>query len=303
MLNVLISGGSGFVGKHLSKKLSEKGYHVSILTRKKRPSFKYVQWIWDLNEEYIEKGAIESAHYIIHLAGENISERRWTKKRKREIIDSRTKTAALIYKKVQKENKNLKAFISASAVGYYGAITTDKIFEESDNAANDFIGKVCQAWETSADQFTNLGIRTVKIRTSVVLAANEGALKKMIFPTKLGLGSPIGNGKQYLPWIHINDLCEIYIKAIEDPGMTGPVNAVAPEFTNNKEFMKTLAEVLDKPFWFPSIPKFFMKIIFGEMACILNEGSRISSKKIVKNGFIFRHATLKKTLMSIFSDL
>ena len=170
----------------------------------------------------------------------------------------------MIFEKLKENTNQVKAFISASAIGYYGTISTDKIFSETDAPANDFLGETCQQWEQSADRFEELGIRVVKIRTGVVLAKHGGALAKMITPINLGIGSAIGNGRQYLPWIHIEDLCDIYIKAIEDTQMKGAYNAVAPDHKTNRDFTETLAHVLRKPFWFPNIPTIIMKIIFGK---------------------------------------
>lgn len=291
METVLITG-KGLVANYLGAQLLAQGYHVKYLSRTASDQ----TYTWNIDKGYIDENAISFADYIIHLAGANISEKRWTAKRKKEIIDSRTKSTQLIFKEVKKQNKNLKAFISASAVGYYGAITSDKIFKEDDPPANDFLGEVCNQWEQAADNFKSLGIRTVKVRIGVVLTEQGGALEKMIPPVKMGIGSAIGAGKQYLPWIHIDDLCSIFIKALEDVKMKGAYNAAASDFKTNKEFTKTLAQVLNKPFWVPSIPAIIMKIMFGEMAVILLEGSRISADKIKGTGFKFKFTDLKNAL-------
>lgn len=298
METVLISGGTGLVGKHLTKSLKEKGYRVAILSRDKTdPDF--LTYTWDVEKKEIEQAAIESADYIIHLAGANIGEKAWTTERKKLIIDSRIKTAELIFEKTKEIKNNIKAFISASAVGYYGAVTSDKIFHEQDPPAGDFLGETCKLWEQATDKFNNLGIRTVKIRTGLVLSQNGGALEKMVIPAKLGFGSAIGSGKQYMPWIHISDLCNIYIKAIEDLKMTGAYNAAAPEHLSNKDFNKTLASVLHKPFWFPAVPAFVMKILFGKMSVILLKGSRVSSEKIMKAGYHFSFPGLRAALSDL----
>jgi len=300
MTKVLITGGSGLVGKELSKKLIEKGYEVLILSRNKsRPEIPNTYY-WNPEKEEIDSEAIANTDYIIHLAGANIGEKRWTTKRKQEILDSRVKTAELLLKKINETQAKPKAFISASATGYYGAITSDKTFVETDTPANDFLGKTCLNWEESADKFAETGIRTVKIRTGLVLTKKGGALEKMLVPVKLGLGSPIGSGKQYMPWIHIDDLCNIYMKAIEDTKMEGAFNAVAPEHITNKEFMKTLAEVLKKPFWFPNIPSFVLKIVFGEMSKIVLKGSKVSSEKIIKVDYRFEFTNLKDAFDDLF---
>ena len=298
METVLISGGTGLVGTQLTKKLKENGYRVAILGRDKSDSDE-LTYTWDVEKNEMEKGAIESADYIIHLAGANIGEKAWTTERKRLIIDSRVKTAKLIFEKTKEIKNNIKAFISASAIGYYGAVTSDKIFHEEDSPGNDFLGETCRLWERAADNFNDLGIRTVKIRTALVLSEHGGALEKMATPAKLGFGSAIGSGKQYMPWIHIEDLCNIYIKALEDLKMTGPYNAASPEHTTNKDFNKTLASVLHKPFWFPAVPAIVMRVLFGKMSAILLKGSRVSSAKIIKAGFHFKFRNLRGTLSDL----
>lgn len=304
MATILISGGSGLIGRHLCKKLKEKGYNVAILSRTKQPNNNSdIQiYTWNLDKKEIEKKALETADYIIHLAGANIWDKRWTTKRKQLIIDSRVKTGQLIFDKIKENKHKLKAFISASAVGYYGAITSDKIFSETDPPADDFLGETCRQWEQSADRFEELGVRTVKIRTAPVLTKQGGALAKMITPVKMGIGSAIGNGKQYLPWIHINDLCGIYIKAIEDMQMNGAYNAVAPDHRANEDFIRTLARVLKKPFWFPNIPAIAMKIIFGRMSEVVLKGSRVSSDKIRKAGYIFQFPDLENALTDLVGE-
>jgi len=299
MDKVLITGGTGLVGKHLSEKLKEKDYSVVLLSRKKNVETEISTYSWDLDKEEIQTGALESVDYIIHLAGANIGEKRWTAKRKKQIIDSRIKSSGLIYDKIKHKEIKPKAFISASAIGYYGAITAEKVFYETDLPASDFLGETCRLWEQSADKFKNSDTRVVKIRTGVVLAEQGGALSKMIVPVKLGFGSAIGSGKQYMPWIHIDDLCNIYIKAIEDIQMSGAYNAVAPQHTTNVEFTRALASILKKPFWFPAIPAFMLKMIFGEMAEMLLRGSRVSSEKIIKAGYKFKFANLQAALTDL----
>lgn len=302
MTTILITGGTGLVGRFLSKKLKDKGYSVAILGRESQKVAGIITYTWGIDKNEIEKEAIEKADYIIHLAGANISESRWTAKRKKIIIDSRVKSAQLIFETLKENTNQVKAFISASAIGYYGAISTENIFSENDPPANDFLGETCRQWEQSADRFEELGIRAVKIRTGVVLANHGGALAKMITPIKLGIGSAIGNGSQYLPWIHIEDLCDIYIKAIEDSQMNGAYNAVAPDHKTNRDFAETLAHVLKKPLWFPNIPAIVMKIIFGEMSAILLKGSRVSSEKIKNAGYKFKFAKLEGALVNLLVE-
>ena len=297
MATVLISGGTGLIGKQLTKLLIKKGYTVNILSRNKtsNPNIFY----WNIEQNFIEEEAIKTCDYIIHLAGANIAEKRWIKSRKQLLIDSRAKTANLLFEAVKKWNPSLKGFISASGIGYYGAITTTKKFTEEDKPANDFISKICVKWENASNQFNALNIRTIILRTGVVFAKKESALQKIVMPIKFGFGSAIGTGKQFMPWIHITDLCEMYVTAIENSNLTGIYNAIAPEAVTNKEISKTIASVLKKPFWLPNIPSFLAKIIFGEMAVILLEGSKVSSKKIEKTGFQFKYSNIIDTLNNL----
>ncbi|MDP1747413.1 MAG: TIGR01777 family oxidoreductase [Bacteroidota bacterium] len=299
MLTILISGGTGLVGKHLSVKLKERGYRVAVLSRTSKKGIDIPAFAWDIEKKQIHKEAIETADCIIHLAGAAITKKRWTAKRKQLIIDSRVKSGQLIFDKV-KENKNkLKVFISASAIGYYGAITTEKVFVETDPPANDFLGETCKEWERSADRFEELGIRTVKIRTGIVLSKQGGALEKMVTTVKMGIGSPLGSGKQYMPWIHIDDLCGIYIKAIEDTQMNGVYNAVAPDHKTNMDYVKILARKLEKPLWLPNVPSIAIKIIFGSMSEIILKGSRVSSEKIRAAGYNFLFPDLESALTDL----
>jgi len=302
MAHILISGGSGLVGKALCTKLRDKGHDVAILSRNKDIRASHKSFYWDPESNEIDPEAITTSDYIIHLAGANIAEKSWTPKRKNVLLESRVRSAKLIFNEVKRQNKNLKAFISASAIGYYGLITSERIFSEGDRPADDFLGRTCQKWEEAANQFCELGVRTTILRTGLVLDKQGGALSKMLIPVKMGLASPLGNGKQYLPWIHIDDLCEIYIKAIEDNTMKGAYNAVAPEHHTNLSFTKTLAQVLKKPFWFPNIPTFLIKSLLGEMSMLLLTGSRISASKLLSTGYTYKFPKLDKALINLLEE-
>ena len=300
METILIAGGAGLIGTNLSGKLKEKGYNVLLLSRKSKRGNSYSVYSWNPNKSEIENEAIKRADYIINLAGAGIGDKRWTKKRRDLILDSRVKTSELIFNKIQETGKKPKAFITASGIGYYGANTSEKIFSETDQPAADFIGQICQQWEEAADLFEESGIRTVKIRTGIVLSKKGGALSRMAVPVKFWIGSALGSGKQYLPWIHIDDLCDIYVRAIEDAKMTGAFNAVAPQHVSNREFMRTLAQVMGKPFFFPAIPSVVLKLLFGKMSDILLYGSRISAEKIISAGYEFKFPGLANALKDLF---
>jgi len=296
MDTVLVTGGSGFVGKHLCRKLKDKGYNVLIVSRKKNQEPNY--HFWNVTENFIDQEAIIKANYIIHLAGAGIADKRWTKKRKQLLFDSRVNSTNLLFNKVKEINPNLKAFISASGVGYYGTSTSQRIFTEQDESGKDFLSYICKFWEKAALQFNSLNIRTVIFRTGVVLAKKGGAFEKMIKPIKLGIGAVLGKGNQYMPWIHIDDLCRMYIKAIEDSEVNGIYNAVAPEHITNKEITYQIAKTLNKKIYLPPIPAILIKLIFGKMSIILLKGSRISCKKISSLKFKFLHKTLKETALN-----
>jgi len=300
METVLITGGTGLIGSHLSKKLEENGFNVAILSRKANSEGPIPVYAWDPDKNIVDPDAISGADYIIHLAGAGIGDKRWTKKRSELILASRIKTGELLLNKILESGKKLKAFISASGIGYYGALTSERIFNETDPPSNDFPGEVCRKWEEMADRFQDSGIRTVKFRTGVVLADKGGALDRMTTAVKLGIGSPIGSGKQYIPWIHIDDLCNLYLKAVQDYSMTGAWNAVAPEHVTNREFMRVLAEVLEKPFFFPAVPSFVLKILFGQMSGIILKGSRVSADKIISSGYNFKFPDLENALKNLF---
>lgn len=294
--NILITGASGLIGRELTKLLLQKGYSVSILSRSINNIPNVKTYLWDIEGKFIEAEALSNVDYIIHLAGANIGEKRWRPNRKEQIVSSRVESAELLYNNLPNDNK-LKAFISASAVGYYGAKTSNVIFEEDNCAASDFIGAVCQKWEKAADLFNSKAERVVKLRTGVVVSEYGGALEKIKMPIRYNVGSAIGTGKQYFPWIHISDLCNIYLKALDDDQMLDAYNAVAPEHINNKQVTLELARVMKKRIWLPNVPAFVMKILFGEMASIILEGSRVSAKKILDAGFTFKYTRFKDAIV------
>jgi uncharacterized protein (TIGR01777 family) len=272
------------------------GFDVAILSqvRYNKSDFPVFHWNWQ-NEE-VDEMALRNSDYIIHLAGASIAGQRWTPKRKKLIVDSRVKSTYFLQRKLKELNLGPKAFVSASAVGYYGAVTTSKILKESNPPENDYLGTVCQLWEKAASDVFDPRIRTVQIRTGVVLTPKEGAMDKMLLPIKMGVGSALGSGKQYMPWIHIDDLCDIYIKALQDVNMNGAYNATSPEHHTNKSFTKALAKTLGRNMWMPNVPSFAMKLMFGEMADMMLYGSRVSSAKILDAGFKFRFGELNLAL-------
>jgi uncharacterized protein (TIGR01777 family) len=295
MEKVLITGGSGLIGRRLSFLLKSRGYEVRILSRSNNPKNNYKTFVWNVSEQYINDSAFEGLTHIIHLAGAGIADKRWSEKRKKEIIASRVASTNLLYNTVKRLKTPLNSFISASATGYYGAVTSETIFEEKDKPAKDFLGKVCSLWEDSIFQFNEIKIRTVALRTGIVLSKDGGALKKMKTP----IITSLGNGKQYMPWIHIDDLCELYIKAIEDEQFKGAFNAVSPEHISNLSFSKKISKIFNYPFLALGAPSFILQIVFGEMSTIILNGSRISANKIKQAGFKFKFENLEKALKNL----
>ena len=260
---VLITGGTGFIGRKLTDLLIEKGYNVSILSRTKiinKPSVSY--YIWDVENKIIDENAVLESDYIIHLAGENIFEKRWSKKRKKAIIASRVEAVFLIKSVLERHHKKITTFVSASGIGIYGAYNGNKICTEDTEVANDFLGITCKKWEEAADLMIDHATRVVKIRTGLVLGKGDGFLTKLIPIFKLRLGAVLGSGKQFMPWIHIDDLCSIYIEAIYNDEFRGAYNATIFDSTSNDIFSKRLARLLGYRLFLPNIPVFVLKIIF-----------------------------------------
>lgn len=284
------------IGQHLIPKLIVNGYDVAILGRSKKENSAANNYLWDIEKQEIEERALDNVSHIVHLAGANLGEKRWSNKRKQLLIDSRVKSAQLLFEKFKESGLHIKTYISASAIGYYGAVTTDHIFIESDFPADDYLGKLCTLWERSADDFSAIAERVVKLRTGVVLSEIDGALEKMIRPIKAGFGSPLGSGKQFMPWIHIDDLCDIYLKSLMDKTINGSYNAVSPDFSTNRDITLTIARVLKKKIRLPNVPAFLLKLIFGEMADIILEGSRVSADKIISTGYKFIFEDPEKAL-------
>lgn len=299
METVLITGGSGLIGSRLTPMLQEKGYRVTHLSRRAGEHNGVKAYAWDVDKNYIDEEAIRTADYIIHLAGANIGEGRWTRRRKKEIINSRAGAARLLYECLRKQHKKLKAFVTGSAVGYYGMVNSDKIFTEHDKPAKDFLGESCRVWEESSGPIAAMKIRTVWARLGVVLSPDGGALKKMMPPIKSYIGSPLGSGKQYVPWLHIDDACRALIMAMENESMQGAYNLVAPQHVTNAELTREIAKVLEKPLWAPAVPGFVLKLMFGEMAGMILRGSRVSNGKLLSTGFKFKFPELEGALRDL----
>ena len=296
---VLITGAHGMLAKSLALEL-EGEYTLKFLTREVTQENAYR---WDINLGYIDPEGLKDANHIIHLAGSPIAEKRWTPERKKEIKKSRVDGAQLILGELQKNNQTIDSFISASAIGYYGATTSDHIFTENSPNADDFLGEVCRDWEHAAHAFksNHVANKIDVVRFGIVLDRDRGALKKIAAPIRFGVGSGVGTGKQWVPWIHIADLCGM-LKFVMTQDEGGTYNAVAPEHVTNNAFTQKVAAALKRKVILPNIPAFFIRLLLGEMAVVLLTGSRVSSTKITAQGFGFKYAKLNDALRNIYKN-
>ena len=330
MQTILITGGTGLVGKRLTQMLLEKGFAVNVLSRNvnrqsaignhesvivnqptangqssyakategRPPTVNYFQW--NIDKQIIDAEAISSADYIIHLAGAGVADKRWSKKRKAAIVSSRTQSSALIIKALKEISNNVKGIISASAIGWYGAdknILSTKSFTETDTHDDAFLGTTCYQWENSIEPVAALNKRLVKLRIGIVLSNDGGALAEFKKPLKAGVAAILGNGNQTISWIHINDLCRMFLYAIENENMNGVFNAVAPKPVSNKTLTLILAKATRKSFYIPVyVPSFVLKIMLGEMNIEVLKSTTVSCDKIKNEGFTFLYPSVEAAI-------
>ncbi|MBC6400328.1 MAG: TIGR01777 family protein [Ekhidna sp.] len=291
---VLITGGSGLVGKELSQLLSHQGHNVIHLSRKPVNGL-FKTFHWDIKSGEVASEAIMSASAIIHLAGAGVADKRWNAQRKKEIYDSRIDSTRLLRSKVEKLNPNLAYFLSASAIGYYGWDTTDETVDESSPKGEGFLADVVEGWEKEVSGFDEIGVKNGKLRMGIVLSNKGGSLPAIAKPIRLLAGASLGSGDQYMNWIHISDLCRIFSFMLERQ-ITSVVNAVAPHPETNSAFTKKLASHLKKPLWLPNVPKFALRLMVGEMADMIIGGSKVSGRLIEEKGYNFQFRTLEEAL-------
>ena len=296
---MLITGASGLIGTRLTEMLIEKNCEVAHLSRNSKPG-KIKSYAWSVENGTLDGRALANTDAIIHLAGTGIAEKRWTQKRKQEILESRTKSTQLLFDCLHNSNRQVKTFISASAIGYYGFRGNEE-FTEASKPGSDFLAQVVSQWEEEVDKIQSLNIRTVKIRTGIVLSEKGGALTEMVKPIKWGVGAPLGSGDQYLSWIHIDDLCRMFLFALENESMRGAYNGTALEAVTNRQLTKAIAKTLKKPLWLPHVPAFVLKVMLGEMADMVVQGSVVSSEKIRNAGFRLQFPDLDLALSDLLA--
>ncbi len=287
MKNVLIAGGSGLVGTRLSKMLTERGYHVAHLSRKTSTQSQYPTFSWDVANGKIDENAFDDVDCVINLAGTGIADKRWSVARKKDIIESRTQSTDLLKKCVGERQSKVKVFLSASAIGFYGD-RKDEVLTEDSPSGNGFLAESTREWENSIQKIINTSVRTVAMRIGVVMSTKGGALPKILQSFLFRVGVYFGNGQQWFSWVHIDDLCQMFIWAIENEKAHGFYNACAPTPLSNFDFTDAVGRAKGGFFFKIPAPAFALRLILGEMADVVLTGARVSSKKIESEGFKFQ---------------
>ena len=304
METVIITGGTGLIGTALTQLLLERGYKVIILSRRPEAgSNKAVTYAhWNIDTQTIDKEAVQQADYIVHLAGANVGEKRWTAARKEEIIDSRTKSSGLIFTALQSIPNKVKKVISASATGYYGEFK-DHPFTETDPPYTDFLATTTHTWEQSISKVTTLNKKLVIFRTGIVLSREGGALKEFYKPLRFGFATVLGSGEQFVPWIHIHDIVRLYFNAIVNDKLEGVYNAVSPNPVNNRELVLSMARIAKgRSFMTTYVPAFALKMALGEMSIEVLKSVQASAAKIQQTGFQFSYPTINEAMEQLFSQ-
>ncbi len=292
-MKVLITGASGLIGTALKESFKQKGYEVLLASRKEAKDDKHIQW--DMETGFLDPEKLEGIDAVVHLAGENVSGLRWTEDKKKAIRDSRVLGTRNIVDAISKLKKKPSVFISSSAIGFYGERGDEEVTESS-AAGDTFLAVVCKEWEAESRRAEDAGIRTVLLRTGIVLSKDGGALGTMLLPFKLGVGGVVGSGKQWMSWISLDDHIAVINFAIENENLRGAVNSVSPNPVTNHDFTKTLGEVLYRPTFLP-LPEFAVSMVFGEMGdALLLASTKVLPKRLEEVGFEFKYADLKAAL-------
>lgn len=289
---ILIAGGSGLIGSRLSQLLTEQGYEVHHLSRRLRPDAPYKTWHWDPATGRIDLAAVDAADCVINLAGAGVADARWTPERKKLILHSRLQSTELLRKAMQEVGiDSFKTYVAASAIGYYGN-RGDEWLTETSGPGKGFLAETCIQWEMATEKVAALGVRTVTIRIGLVLSTRGGALKQMLLPLRFLVGAWFGDGNQWYSWIHIDDLCRMFIEGLQKPSWEGVYNGVAPNPERNKDFTKALRQALERPALLLPVPAFALRLALGEMANALLDSTRVSAQKVLDHGFTFHHPEL-----------
>lgn len=293
---ILITGGSGLIGDKLKKLFTSQGHEVRILGRGNKGKESEGKYYWDLAKGEMDENALKGVTWLIHLAGENVAGKTWSKEQKKIIIDSRIESTKLLIATIEKTGYKPEKVLCASAVGFYGAVTTDQIFTEKDTHGKDFLAEVCALWETETAKFKlELDIQTVILRIGVVLAKEGGALQEIVKPMRFVMGIILGTGKQYVPWIHIDDLVNIIQFTLNKKETGGIFNAVAPQYTTFSELVKAAAKTMRRFISPINVPKLALKAALGEQSIIVLEGTRVSADKIITEGYQFTFKDIQQT--------
>lgn len=296
-MKVLITGGSGLIGKALTKRLLAEGHQVNILTRKITNKSAAKEFVW--GGQSIDIKAFENVEVLVHLAGAGIADKKWTAERKQEIIDSRVESLELISQKYT--GTSLKAIIGGSAIGYYGGDSGETENNENSPHGKDFMAECCVKWEKAEEDFAKKSnLRLVKVRTGVVLDSTDGALPQIIRPIKYYAGTALGSGRQWMSWIHIDDIVEIFYQAIVNKQIKGTINGVSPNPVRNQDFTKLAAEVMDRKLLLPNAPAFILKMILGEMSVVVLGSSRVYNKQTLPFGFKYEY--LENALRNLLAE-
>lgn len=305
MASILISGGTGLVGGHLIPLLIENGHKVKVLTRKKTGSLT-ISGIqveaahWNPTDGTIDSNAFEEITHVIHLAGASVNTK-WTDRNKTKILESRKDGTSTLINHILDNKLDIEKFISASGINYYGT-TEEKSFKESDPAGSGFLSKVCVAWEDASLPLKKAGIARTIFRIGVVLTPKGGPLAAMRLPFRFHLGASLGNGTQFLPWIHVNDLCRGFLYAVEQEDVKGTFNMVAPNAVTNKKFTKVMKKLHGQFLPLPAIPEFFLRMILGKRSALIFDSVRASANEILSTGFAFNFSTIEEALYDLLKS-
>lgn len=299
MANILIGGGTGFVGGFLSQALRDRGHDVAHLSRRRKPNATFPAYEWNIPAGTIDEAAVAKADYVINLAGAGIADARWTSRRKQVIIDSRVESTRLLAATFERLNHKPKLYLSASAVGFYGD-RGETLMTEDAEPGDGFLSESCVLWEKSVDSVTSLGIPTFVNRTGIVLHPNGGAMEKMLIPLNFLTSAYFGDGQQWYSWIHMDDLVNSYLHAIEN-NLTGIYNCVAPEPARNKTLAGALSQATGKPALIIPVPTFALKLAFGEMSHTILDSCRVAAAKLQESGFSFQFPSLDIALADLLN--